>query len=45
MLKLIDVHSLPWVRVNTVIKNINEFYNVYNIENSIDEEKRINLWL
>ena len=42
--KLTDYHSLPWVRVNTTLKNIDEFYEIYDIENGYKQKDRINLF-
>jgi len=44
MVKITDYHSLPWVRVNTTLKNINEFYKVYDIQNGYNENDRFNLF-
>ena len=44
MVKLTDYHSLPWIRVNTTLKNIDEFYEVYNVENGYEKKDRINIF-
>jgi putative endopeptidase len=44
MVKLTDYHSLPWIRVNTTLKNIDEFYEVFNIINGYEKKDRINIF-
>lgn len=43
-----DPHSPPNIRVNNVLKNINNFYSVFNIEPNhklyLEPNKRINIW-
>ena len=42
--KLTDYHSLPWIRVNTTLKNIDDFYKVYDVENGYKKEDRFDLF-
>ena len=45
---LLDVHSPPVFRVNGTLRNIDEFYNVYNIKETnklyIKPEERVRIW-
>jgi len=43
---LTDPHSPPWHRVNICLLNIDEYYDIYDIDEKIFIKKndRINIW-